>query len=154
MSLAAARHLCAALPDKEFIVEARGPKTFFNGLAKTYVDKDVQQTHEYATFMHPDDVLPIYVIIVADDAHLKPYDVQYRLRRHDGVYRWHHARSMPLYTANGSYGRWITAQDIYDTRALEKKPSRHRGAPTDGRAKCPAHFVGGQGRKHVYLPLR
>ncbi|RYF52386.1 MAG: response regulator [Cytophagaceae bacterium] len=119
--LTIAQDICAALPDKAFFVEGEGPKTFFNQHAKTYVGQDLKETYDYAQFMHPEDFGKIREIIFSPTAHILPYSVQYRLRRHDGEYRWHHARSMPMQTpSQGTYGRLITAQDIHDVRCLEE----------------------------------
>ena len=46
-----------------------------------------------------------------------PYEVEFRLRRHDGVYRWHLARALPLKNDDGTVLRWIgTNTDIDDQR--------------------------------------
>lgn len=45
----------------------------------------------------------------------KRYEVEYRLRRADGVYRWHHAAAVPLRSADGRVFRWFgTSTDIED----------------------------------------
>ena len=60
----------------------------------------------------------------------KPYEVDCRIRRHDGVYRWHTFRSMPRRDANGTVVRWIgTATDIDDRKRFEDQLWRsERGA--------------------------
>jgi two-component system sensor histidine kinase UhpB len=41
------------------------------------------------------------------------YEIEYRLRRHDGEYRWHHGSAVPLRDARGRPQRWFgTATDI------------------------------------------
>jgi light-regulated signal transduction histidine kinase (bacteriophytochrome) len=51
---------------------------------------------------------------VRDEA---PYDLEYRLRRHDGQYRWFKARGAPLRDASGCIVRWFgTCTDIHDQR--------------------------------------
>ena len=45
------------------------------------------------------------------------YQTEFRLRRSDGTYRWHLARAVPIYAADGSISRWIgTNTDIEDER--------------------------------------
>jgi len=58
------------------------------------------------------------------------YEVDSRLRRHDGVYRWHTLRSMPRRDVNTSVVRWIgTATDIDDRKRFEDQLWRsERGA--------------------------
>lgn len=47
----------------------------------------------------------------------EPYEVEYRLRRHDGVYRWTLGRALPIRDAAGRIHRWIgTCTDIQDAK--------------------------------------
>jgi PAS domain S-box-containing protein len=47
----------------------------------------------------------------------EPYEIQYRLRRHDGVYRWTLGRALPVRNAQGEIVRWIgTCTDIHDEK--------------------------------------
>ena len=56
-------------------------------------------------------------------AHLatgEPYDQEWRLRRADGVYRWHRSRRVPLRDANGVIVNWYGAgHDIDDQKRAE-----------------------------------
>ncbi len=43
-----------------------------------------------------------------------PYDVEYRLRRHDGEYRWFHALGVPLLDEDGHVTKWFgTCTDVH-----------------------------------------
>ena len=45
----------------------------------------------------------------------EPYEIQYRLRRADGAYRWHHGSALPVRDASGQVVRWFgTCTDIED----------------------------------------
>jgi PAS domain S-box-containing protein len=45
------------------------------------------------------------------------YEVELRIRRHDGAYRWHIVRALPIYDAGGAISRWIgTNTDIDDQK--------------------------------------
>ena len=49
------------------------------------------------------------------------YQTEFRLRRADGVYRWHLARALPIYNAAGETIRWIgTNTDIEDERSTSQ----------------------------------
>jgi PAS domain S-box-containing protein len=51
----------------------------------------------------------------------EPYDVQYRLRRHDGVYRWFRAIAQPLKDAEGKVIRWYgLLVDIDDGKEVQQ----------------------------------
>ena len=66
--------------------------------------------------VHPDD-LPS-VIAAWDQALVagEPYDIEHRMRRADGVYRWCHARGMPLRDAEGNIVRWYVIETDIDDR--------------------------------------
>jgi PAS domain S-box-containing protein len=65
------------------------------------------------------------------------YEIEFRLRRADGAYRWHLARALPI-RDDGRDSRWVgTNTDIEDQKAAavrwhaERHPGRspaHRGA--------------------------
>jgi PAS domain S-box-containing protein len=49
-----------------------------------------------------------------------PFDLQYRIRRSDGAFRWHACRASPVRGADGQTVKWIgTATDIEDQKSLE-----------------------------------
>ena len=49
----------------------------------------------------------------------KPYEVEFRLRRADGVFRWFLARAVPARDAQGSIVRWIgTNTDVHDQKLI------------------------------------
>jgi PAS domain S-box-containing protein len=51
----------------------------------------------------------------------EPYDIEMRLRRADGVYRWHRSRRVPLRDANGEIVNWYGAgHDIDDQKRAEQ----------------------------------
>ncbi len=51
----------------------------------------------------------------------EPYEIEYRLRRHDGVYRWTLGRAMPIRDEAGRITRWFgTCTDIDDLKRMEQ----------------------------------
>jgi PAS domain S-box-containing protein len=49
------------------------------------------------------------------------YEVEYRLRSSDGVYRWFRARAVPIRDDQGKIFRWYgTCSDIHDSKLLEQ----------------------------------
>ena len=51
-----------------------------------------------------------------------PYEIEYRLRRHDGVYRWTLGRALPIRDAGGQITRWFgTCTDIDDAKRLAEE---------------------------------
>ena len=81
------------------------------------------------------------------------FEEDFRVRRLDGVYRWHSSRGRPLLDAEGRITRWIgTATDIHDRKRLEEDlVTAHREA---AEARHPAHHAPGRraGRVRVRRP--
>jgi PAS domain S-box-containing protein len=70
--------------------------------------------------VHPDDVANATSQFVEALASGQPYVAEYRIRRHDGDYRWHLTRAVPLRDGDGTITRWIgTSADIQDQKTSE-----------------------------------
>jgi PAS domain S-box-containing protein len=55
------------------------------------------------------------------------YDMEFRVRRRDGAYRWHLARAVPILSADGTISRWIgTNTDIHQRKLAEAQSTRDR----------------------------
>ena len=73
------------------------------------------------TPVHPDDVATSTSLWREALAASKPYVTEYRIRRHDGVFRWHLTRAVPIHGADGTITRWIgTSADIQDQKSSEE----------------------------------
>jgi PAS domain S-box-containing protein len=71
--------------------------------------------------VHPDDVERATTLWLEALAAGQPYETEYRIRRHDGVYRWHITRAIPIRGEDGAIGFWIgTSADIEDQKASEQ----------------------------------
>jgi len=71
----------------------------------------------WAAIVYPDDVPAAAASWTEALAVGKPYQAEFRLRRADGVYRWHVARALPIYGSAGQITRWIgTNTDIEDQK--------------------------------------
>jgi PAS domain S-box-containing protein len=71
--------------------------------------------------VHPDDILQSTQRWMEAVASGEPYVSEYRIRRHDGMYRWHITRAIPIRGADGAINRWIgTSADIQDQKNSEQ----------------------------------
>ena len=71
----------------------------------------------WANALHPDDVERALEVWNKAVATRSAYEVEYRVRRHDGVYRHWLARGVPLFKEDGSIREWIgTSIDITDMK--------------------------------------
>jgi PAS domain S-box-containing protein len=67
--------------------------------------------------LHPDDQEPTRRFWTDSVAGRGPYDVEYRVRRLDGVYRWFKTRGLPIRDTAGNIFKWFgTCTDITDVR--------------------------------------
>jgi len=86
----------------------------------TGVTPDPHTGIDWARVLHPDDALPARDAYAHALAHGTSFEFQYRLRRHDGAYRWYLARAEPMRDAGGTPIRWFgSATDIEERKRSE-----------------------------------
>jgi PAS domain S-box-containing protein len=73
---------------------------------------------KWARVVHPDDITPAAAAWTQALSTGETYEVEFRLRRADGVYRWHIARAVPIRDEDGKITSWIgTNTDIDEQKA-------------------------------------
>jgi PAS domain S-box-containing protein len=82
--------------------------------------------------LHPEDREPTRQFWLESVAGRHPYDLEYRVRRRDGEYRWFKTRGVPIRDGGGKIVKWFgTCTDITDLRqteeALRASERRFRG---------------------------
>ena len=71
--------------------------------------------------IHPDDFAPANDLWHECLKSGETYEIQHRIRRYDGEYRWMMARAVPVKDAEGRPVRWFgTAVDIHDAHQLSE----------------------------------
>jgi PAS domain S-box-containing protein len=71
--------------------------------------------------LHPEDREPTRHAWLESVAGRRPYDVEYRVRRRDGEYRWFKTRGVPIRNTSGTIVKWFgTCTDITDLRQAEE----------------------------------
>jgi PAS domain S-box-containing protein len=71
--------------------------------------------------VHPEDVARAGRMFKEALASGQPYETEYRIRRHDGMYRWHITRAVPIRGSDGAIAFWIgTSADIQDQKSSEE----------------------------------
>src|SRR5205807_10323659 len=72
--------------------------------------------------LHADDREPARQFWTDSVAGRGPYDVEYRVRRADGEYRWFKTRGVPIRDGAGNIFKWFgTCTDITDDKRAEKE---------------------------------
>ncbi len=105
------------------IMSAKGEVEAVNRQVLEYFGRSVEEVKGWSTSnaVHPDD-LPGAISAWAHSVETaSPYDVDHRLRRADGVYRWFHARGLPLRDREGRVLRWyVLLTDVDDRKRAEE----------------------------------
>ena len=71
--------------------------------------------------VHPDDIGSLRALVLDRLARGETYEVEFRMRRADGAYRWMIGRSLPLRDPGGRLLTWIgTTTDIHARRETEE----------------------------------
>ena len=111
-----------AMPNQVWSATTDGQLDWFNNQVFSYSGlkfEDLAGTG-WAQMVHADDIGTAAAIWANALAAGKQYQVEFRLRRHDGAWRWHIARALPIKDAADTITRWIgTNTDIDDHKAVE-----------------------------------
>lgn len=82
-------------------------------VAYTGVPAERHRGDGWLDVVHPDDRDRIQAAWAAAIANEADFDVEYRIRRHDGVWRWFSGRASPVLEEDGSVRRWFgSSSDI------------------------------------------
>src|SRR5579884_2094571 len=95
---------------------------YWNGRLREYTgfSPDPERGIDWTAVVHPDDAARAAVAYELALREESSYEIEYRLRRHDGTYRWFLARAEPARDENGRVVRWVgTATDIDDHKRAE-----------------------------------
>jgi two-component system sensor kinase FixL len=115
--------------------------TFFNKRWLEFTGRSVEQElgNGWAEGVHPDDLPRCFnTYVQAFDAR-EPFAMQYRLRRHDGEYRWVSDNGVPRYDNRSRFAGYIgSCVDISDV--LQKDVALHEIEERVGLAAEAAHF--------------
>ncbi len=117
--------LADAMPQMAWSSRPDGHCDYFNArwYEFTGLAAGASEGQEWASCLHPEDADRTAAAWQHSLNTGEPYDVEYRLRRADGNYRWTLTRGLPLCAADGRIVRWFgTCTDIHDHRvAMEER---------------------------------
>ncbi len=110
--------LADSIPAIAWSATADGHFDYFN---KRMVDFTGEANDQSGGAFHPDDWPKASAAWRHSLATGEPYEIEHRLRRHDGEYRWMIARAVPVRDSAGEIIRWFgTAVDIHDLYAASE----------------------------------
>jgi PAS domain S-box-containing protein len=111
------------------IMSPTGEVEDVNRQVLTYFGKAVEQLKGWpsSNAVHPDDLPAVVSAWTRSVETASAYDIDHRLLRADGEYRWFHARGLPLCDAEGRVLRWyVLLTDINDQKQAEEALTRAR----------------------------
>jgi len=95
---------------------------WFNATWQAFTGRDLAQEvgDGWRGGIHPDDLARVIEADASAFNTRTPFEVEYRLRRHDGTYRWILDTGVPRFGADGTFAGYIgTSLDIHDRRMAE-----------------------------------
>ncbi|MEW5907203.1 MAG: PAS domain S-box protein [Elusimicrobiota bacterium] len=104
---------------------------YFNERWLAFTGRSMEQEmgDGWAEGVHPDDFDRCVKYYLDHFKAREPFEMEYRLRRHDGAYRWLFDRGVPFYREDGEFAGFIgSCVDITDRKAAQEalKISRER----------------------------
>lgn len=120
------RALTQTIPNQVWTAKPDGALDWFNQKILDYTGKTIEQLYGdgWGNIVHREDLPRVAQEWAASLVSGKVYETEFRIRRHDGVFRWHIVRAVPIEGVGGS-SRWLgTNTDIDDQKAAQAELSR------------------------------
>ena len=115
------RTLAEAVPHHVWTATPQGSLNWFNPRVYEYAGAGSGKLDgaNWANIVHPDDLTGALAAWTRAIGSGKAYEVEFRLRRADGAYRWFLARAVPARDERGNIIRWIgTNTDVHDQKLI------------------------------------
>jgi PAS domain S-box-containing protein len=119
--------LAEALPGIVFVADGGGHASYINGRAEAYSGIPTAELlgGGWLQLMHPDDRERTASTWAEAVEAGTAFDIEYRMRRQDGAYRWFLGRALPIRDARQQVTEWFgAAVDIDDRRQAEAELAR------------------------------
>jgi two-component system CheB/CheR fusion protein len=116
------RAFADSMPQLAWVAAADGRNEFTNRRWTEYTGMpNTGAERSWLGHVHPDDLGRVLAEWRVASASGRPYEVEYRLRRHDGAWRWFLARGIPQRDARGAVTHWFgTCTDVDEAKRLEQ----------------------------------
>ena len=111
-----------SIPALVAVMTPAGEVEIVNRAVLEYFGKTLEELKGWATTnaVHPDDLPVVVAVWNGAVATGRPYEVESRHRRADGVYRWFNVCGFPMRDKDGRIVRWCVLQtDVDDRRRSE-----------------------------------
>jgi formate hydrogenlyase transcriptional activator len=116
------RLIVESIPGLVCTMTARGEVEFVNQRILDYTGKTIEELRDWSPLVHPDDLALVMARWMRSIETGDAYEVEHRILRADGVYRWFHVRGLPLRDMEGDVVRWYNlVTDIDERKRAEEK---------------------------------
>jgi PAS domain S-box-containing protein len=133
------RTLTEAVHQMMWINEPAGATTYVNREWQEYVGRepDADGRVDWNELVLPEDIPRVHALRRSAIESGEPYQAEYRIRRHDGQFRWFLSRVVPMKDERGGVLSWFgAAADIHDLKTAEEELRRAKeDAEAASRAK-------------------
>jgi PAS domain S-box-containing protein len=112
-----------AMPHMIWSARADGQTDFYNDEwyrinGVPYASTDGEN---WSDVVHPDEKAEAHRRWESSIATGEPYEIEYRMQRNDGTWRWQLGRACPIRAPDGSIERWVgTCTDIHDLKEAQR----------------------------------
>jgi PAS domain S-box-containing protein len=137
-----------AIPQMVWVTSAAGEPEYVNERWRSFTGVALHSGQSRQPFggvelIHPEDRERTLQMFFNALSTKRPYEVEHRMRRADGSYRWVLARAQPLLDAMGEVAHWFgTSTDIHERKAAENLLLRTEKLAAAGRlAATVAHEI-------------
>ena len=124
------RFMAESMPHKIFTTRADGSVDYLSRQWVEFAGESIDRIRDWGwvDIIHPDDRAENLRRWKHSVATGEPFQIEHRIRRHDGEYRWHLTRATPLRGRGGEISMWIGSNtDITDiVQARETLAERRR----------------------------
>lgn len=118
------RVLADSMPQLVWSTLPNGDADYFNSAWSDFTGTPPEASYgdAWIQFLHPDDAEASAQVWRDAVASGGVYEIEYRLRRSDGEYRWMLTRGTPIHGRTGAINRWLgTCTDIQDQKAISQQ---------------------------------
>ena len=110
------RLIFETIPAMVYTMNADGEVELVNQRLLTFLGTTPEGLREWTSFIHPDHRARVFALWKSTIETGDPFDVEHRVRRGDGVYRWVNSRGTAVRDGEGRVVRWFSLLTDVDER--------------------------------------
>ncbi len=110
------------IPHIVWVTDAYGVTSYVNQQWSEYTGLTLEEALDYGwqNLLHPDDLPQVQAFWTEACQTASLYEIEYRLRRADGMFRWQLVKGRPMRNEQGQVLKWFgTCTDIHDQKQAE-----------------------------------